>query len=541
MLLAALQRRGSFRRILIVIPAGLTRQWQGELHFKFRMSDFEIYGVDFEVNDLWHWKLHDPVIASVDRLKSDVHKPLLLASEPWDLVIFDEAHRLSRRQWGRKLDASDRFRLAADLRRLTDALILLTATPHQGMQDKFQALLELVRPEMKGEIETLSSNPEILSRMVIRNHKTNVTDAEGRFIFGGEARHSIEVRLGEEAVDFDRDLQSYLRRGYAAGRRLGRQGIAIGFVMTVYRKLAASSVAAILSALERRLARLRHEYEQQDQAEEAPDERYEGEWEESVSGSEREFFEGEVSILERLIEKAATLLPGDRKVSSVIDQLFSAVLQESPEENILIFTEYRATQAYLAETLRRRFGDRKINLIHGSQKQAERAQEIAAFEGEGQFLISTEAGGEGINLQRRCHVMVNFDLPWNPMRLVQRIGRLYRYGQSRRVVVFNGMRHRPSTRRSPRSCTRTSRRWSTTRRCWAASSMRASPRRSSGSWPTCSTSRRSSNERPGPASSVRARRSTRRCVVRAPRSRSSGSSSSTFPGSTRERRARSSP
>ena len=109
----------------------------------------------------------------------------------------------------------------------------------------------------------------------------------------------------------------------------------------------------------------------------------------------------------------------------------------------MVFSEYRATQQHIVQALRRRFGDDKVNLIHGSQDYAERATEIASFEDQGQFFVSTEAGGEGINLQRRCHVMVNFDLPWNPMRLVQRIGRLYRYGQDKRVVVFNV--HAPQT------------------------------------------------------------------------------------------------
>ena len=146
MLLSALEQRGGFRRILIVTPAGLTRQWQDELHYKFAMSDFQIYGVDFQVSNPRHWKLHDRVIGSIDLLKANAHKASLLSADSWDLVIFDEAHRLSRRQWGRKIEASDRFRLAADLRQCTEAMLLLSATPHQGMHDKFQAILELLRP-----------------------------------------------------------------------------------------------------------------------------------------------------------------------------------------------------------------------------------------------------------------------------------------------------------------------------------------------------------------------------------------------------------
>ena len=443
MLLAALQKRGLFRRILIVTPAGLTRQWKDELHYKFAMSDFQIYDLDFEINDTRHWRLHNYVIGSIDRFKAGGHKESLLGADPWDLVIFDEAHKLSRRQWGRKFDASDRFQLAAALRRRTDSMLLLSATPHQGKQDSFQAILELIRPELQDEIEQLTSNPEILREMVIRNRKADVTDAEGNFIFNGKRTYAIEVDAGPEALDFEVNLRRYLARGYTASRQQGRSGIPIGFVMTVYRKLTASSAVAIHRALNRRLERLRDEQQQHIYADEAPDERFEGEWEEHYTGDAHEFFEGEIAMLENLLRMSESLVRSDQKVTSFIERLVEVVLNANNDEKILIFTEYRATQDCLADALSARFGHDKVNVIHGSQNQNERADEIAHFEEHGQFLISTEAGGEGINLQRRCHVMVNFDLPWNPMRLVQRIGRLYRYGQNRQVVVFNV--HAPQT------------------------------------------------------------------------------------------------
>lgn len=444
MLLAALKQRGTFRRILLVTPAGLTRQWQEELREKFGMDDFQIYGEDFFIRDPRSWKLFDHVIGSIDRLKTDDHRQTLIDAGPWDLIVFDEAHRLSRRQRGLRLETSDRFDLAAELRGLTDALLLLTATPHQGMQDKFQALLELLRPEHKQEIDMLSLNPEILKDMVIRNNKSDVTDAEGQFIFKGKSTYAIPVETSAAAKSFDDSLQSYLRKGYAAGRSLGRQGIAIGFVMTIYRKLAASSAAAIHLALERRLARLRDELDglAPNEADEA-DARFEGEWEEQQAGIEREFFAGEIELLGTLIDQAAGLVRSDLKVQTFIKGLLGSVLHANPDEKVLVFTEYRGTQAHIAQALRDRFGSDKVNLIHGGQRMEDRAAEIAQFEDQGQFLVSTEAGGEGINLQRRCHVMVNFDLPWNPMRLVQRIGRLYRYGQDKRVVIFNV--HAPQT------------------------------------------------------------------------------------------------
>ncbi len=121
--------------------------------------------------------------------------------------------------------ASNRFRLAAAFRKKTDALVLMTATPHQGMQDKFKALLELLRPERKEEIETLDSHPELIGEMVFRNHKADVTDAEGRFIFKDKTTRAIPAEVSRAALEFDRLLQQYLRRGYSAGAAMGRTGL----------------------------------------------------------------------------------------------------------------------------------------------------------------------------------------------------------------------------------------------------------------------------------------------------------------------------
>jgi superfamily II DNA or RNA helicase len=120
-----------------------------------------------------------------------------MAADSWGLIIFDEAHRLSRSRYGFKYDTSERFRLAQSLRKKTDSLILLSATPHQGKQDKFQALLELLHPEWKSEIDTLDFNPQILANMVIRNNKSDVTDSEGNFIFKGKVVKSISIDFDE--------------------------------------------------------------------------------------------------------------------------------------------------------------------------------------------------------------------------------------------------------------------------------------------------------------------------------------------------------
>lgn len=445
MLLAALKQRGSLQRVLLVTPAGLTKQWQDELSNKFGMEEFQIYGEDFYINEPRHWKMYDYVIASIDRLKNEDHLESLQQAGNWDMVVFDEAHRLSRRQYGLKLDSSQRFQLAAKLRNNTDSMILLSGTPHQGMQDKFQALLELLRPELKDEITTLAINPEIISEMVFRNNKADVTDAEGNFVFKGKTTRAVRVHVSQSVLEFDQNLQSYLRQGYAAGAALGFKGNAIGFVMTVYRKLAASSVAAIHNALLNRRARLEGEANSgytRDELDEK-DQRFFGEWEEQLQTEKKEFFEGEIELLGQLIIDVEQLRFDDRKIKLFMERLIDDILANNENEKVLIFTEYRTTQNYLKDALESRFGENSVELINGSMPHQTRREAIASFEEDSQFLISTEAGGEGINLQRKCHIMVNYDLPWNPMRLVQRIGRLYRYGQQKRVVVFNV--HSPDT------------------------------------------------------------------------------------------------
>lgn len=444
MLIHALLERDLARRILLITPAGLTRQWQEELYDKFKLDQFQIYGEQFYIEHPRHWKMYDFVIGSIDKLKHPEHLHMLLESEPWDLVIFDEAHRLSRRQYGKKLSASDRFKLARELRPKTKNIILLSATPHQGKQDQFIALLELLRPERRKELHTFNLHPEILKEMIFRNHKADVTDAEGNFIFKGTTAHAIKIPSTAQQIAFDKKLQHYLRQGYSAGSEMGNKGRAIGFVMTIYRKLAASSTAAIHRALHRRLSRL----SEQDSSfifsdvlseENILDERYIGEEEESYQDNVQaiEFFMGERDLLEGLISDAKMLMDNDVKASCLFDQVIGAIHSSNPAEKLLIFTEYTATQSYLFGLLSERFGTNKVSLINGSMTHAERKAAIDKFEEEGLFLISTEAGGEGINLQRSCHIMVNYDLPWNPMRLVQRIGRLYRYGQAKKVRVFN--------------------------------------------------------------------------------------------------------
>lgn len=441
LLIAALRQRGVARRVLLVVPAGLTRQWQEDLKYKFGLDDFRIYGADFTISDPTHWKLYDRVITSLDKAKGDAHMANLMAAEPWDLVIFDEAHRLSRRQYGKKFEKSDRFRLAEALRARTRNVVMLTATPHQGNQSQFQALLELLRPELKEQFATLELDSSVLAKMVFRNRKSDVTDINGNFVFHGQTSRMVQVDSSPELRELEDQLQAYLKLGYQAAQRAGqRRGSAIGFVMTVYRKLAASSIRTLQLALSRRLSRLTSEAAAVRFLEDLGDERFEGEYEEArvgVDEAREEFFIGETERLKTLIEECRVAGEDDDKMRAFLDRVIAPITKANSTERVLIFTEYRGTQDYIVEELSTLYGADQVDVINGSMDVDERRTAIARFEGDGRFLVSTEAGGEGLNLHRRCHILVNYDLPWNPMRLAQRIGRLYRYGQQHHVVAIN--------------------------------------------------------------------------------------------------------
>lgn len=439
LLLTALRRR-RFRRFLLVVPSGITRQWQAELRERFGFREALVYGEDFSIVDDSQWRFYDVVIVSMDRLKQPDHLEKLRRAARWDLAVFDEAHRLSRRQYGLKLSATDRYKMAVEVRQQADALLLLTGTPHQGDLDRFQALLELLRPgqQWRQRILDVELHPEILAGMIIRNRKADVTDAQGNFIFKGKVTRAIEAEIGERERAFEKALSRYFRLGYQTSERRGKQrgALAVGFVMTTYRKLAASSSLAIHRALERRLQRLTGLLLGEVPA--LPDEDSDAvvafEQSEVPAGEEQaEFFDGEINMLQGLLEQSAQLVAHDQKLAAFLNLL---IAQLDPQEKVLIFTEYRSTQEQLVQALSS-LAPGQVDLINGSQNQTQRQRAIEHFEEEGRFLVSTEAGGEGFNLQRRCHIMVNYDQPWNPMRLVQRVGRLYRYGQEKPVVVFN--------------------------------------------------------------------------------------------------------
>lgn len=442
LILHALTQRNRCRRVLIVCPSSLTKQWKDEMRAKFGRA-FEIYHRDFRPEYADEMRLRENVIISLDLAKRDEHLARLLEAGFWDVIVFDEAHRLGRSETG---EQTERYALADKLRDQTHSLLLLTATPHQGKTSRFAALLELVRPDLLPEIRTLEMNPEVVGDIIIRNRKTRVTDAEGNLIFRGHDTRRHKVTPSLEMREADKALRHYLSEGYRASsdakasadakdRTVGR---AIGFVMTTYRKLASSSVAAIERALERRLERLRsidaasptaipseEQLEADDNLTEA-----------GAIGEVGAFFADEESEVQAVLNLVRISRRSDAKLETFLSEVVSPLLERG--ESLLVFTEYRATQAYLAEAVAQAYPGVQVATINGSMPLDEKTKNVRAFNSrEAKVMVSTEAGGEGLNLQDACHIMVNYDLPWNPARLVQRIGRLYRYGQRQRVQVIN--------------------------------------------------------------------------------------------------------
>ena len=473
----ALAQRGQARRTLILTPAGLTVQWQEEMQDKFG-AYFEIFKRDFQAVNPRIWDLKARAIASIETLKRPEHKRALLENRKWDLIIFDEAHRLSAVSYGgAKTDKTQNYRLAEEIRHkhYCEAMLLLTATPHQGEENhsRFKNLLLLLDDNMDfsglDPLTLFSDQAQNFTHFVIRTPKKDVTDAQGHKVFRGRQTHRMPFKMYPDEARFYNAVAEYIRDSYKMVERLADQTHrrAAGFLLTTFQKLNASSTAAIRSALAKRLGRLRGELadlpEREPEDDLFYDERYEGEQEEQdVLLNDRQIRADEIEILQRLLDLPVKEDKKRTKLLELIDQI-EAESARGAEEKVLIFTEYRETQNHLVRQLEEKYGKGSVVVIHGGMKleRIEDRQDIetiwAPFASDGalvapttkrttqrlfrdhprvRFLVSTEAGGEGINLQF-CHICVNYDLPWNPMRVEQRVGRVYRYGQDKVVQVYH--------------------------------------------------------------------------------------------------------
>jgi SNF2 family DNA or RNA helicase len=479
LILRELKLRGLVRRILVIAPKGLATQWVAEMQTHFNEPFHLILGEDIttlqrltpphtpgspaaarsRTLDAGPWTLFDQVIVSLDSVK-----PLAkrrgwsaarvaaynqrrfedLVTAGWDLVIVDEAHRL-----GGSTDQVARYRLGQGLAEAAPYLLLLSATPHQGKTDAFHRLVSLLDPAAFPAVETVTR--ERVAPYIIRTEKRKATDSEGKPLFkprrtqlvpvAWAARHQLQELLYEAATD-------YVREGY--NQALHEKKRHIGFLMILMQRLVVSSTRAIRTTLERRLAVINDNRQQTALDGETVDNGTDGDG----SDDELDDLDGQ-ELLDRLMtsQQAAlnresqhveTLLAAarrceeagpDAKAEALIDWIVQLQASEhEPDLKVLIFTEFVPTQAMLAEFLSAR--GITVATLNGAMTMAERQQAQSAFRHQVRVLVSTDAGGEGLNLQF-CHVVINYDMPWNPMRLEQRIGRVDRIGQPKTVRAIN--------------------------------------------------------------------------------------------------------
>jgi len=492
MLIRELLARGEANRVLIVTPAGLTRNWKRELEECFRLH-FEILGQDFIDHGSASWEKHSQVIASIDTLKQQRRVTRIMAAPPWDLVIFDEAHHLSRTKSGGKVTVTQNYKLAEALRGQTRDFLFLTATPHQGNAYQFWSLIQLLNDRLFAGPEDLDGRQALLSRVMIRRIKREVTDSRGNPIFCRRQVTTEPFNLAPRERHFYDELSDYLREGYSAAgvdqKRTTSQQRAIGFVMATFQKIMSSSPRAIIQSLRRRLIVLLARKQLQLEAKRRTGSRVAEEIMEAqdemlkvasaILGLDREIHydaEAYVTRIRKRIQKkieesqestdwsldpdeeaeegvyAEADIPNEiAKVRALIglvpegkdrrfDTLMRAISELSranPNERFIVFTQYRDTLEFLREGLAAIYGEQRVATIKGGPLDDKIAAMEAFWKDDGaRFLISTSAGGEGINLQVG-RILFNYDLPWNPMAVEQRIGRVHRYGQKETVQIFN--------------------------------------------------------------------------------------------------------
>ena len=460
-----LKLRGLVRRTLVVAPKNLTTQWVTEMrihfneHFRLTLGD-DINAWQRLVSEADHrssvWSMFDQFVVSLDSVKpidkrrgwtaeriAEYNRSRFedLVTAGWDLVVMDEAHRL-----GGSTDQVARHRLGQGLAEAAPYVLLLSATPHQGKTDAFQRLMSLLDSNAFPDIDSVSRDR--VAPYVIRTEKRKAIDADGKPLFkprrtqtfsvAWESRHHLQKTLYEEVTH-------YVREGYNQSLREKKRHI--GFLMILMQRLVVSSTRAIRTTLERRLTVLKKQQANLHPAEvekganevESFDDPYD------LSGQElldemlatAEALEIESSHVESLLDIARLCEQdgSDAKAEALFTQIYTLQAEENETDlKVLIFTEFVATQKMLKEFLEAR--GITVATLNGSMDMGGRKRAQDNFRESCRVLVSTDAGGEGLNLQF-AHVVINYDIPWNPMRLEQRIGRVDRIGQLKTVRAIN--------------------------------------------------------------------------------------------------------
>ena len=464
LILTPLLSSGRVKRLLILAPASLVDQWQSRMRelFDIRLSP---YTASIDTTNSDYWNTHNLVVASIHTLRKDTSGrwERFLGAKPWDMVIVDEAHHMNvDEDQGR----TKTFQVVELLQKhgLINSMVLFTGTPHRGKDFGFLSLLKLLRPEDFDPNQPIEVQLHKLRDVMIRNNKQRVTDMKGNPLFKPvRSRLETYTYSPAEARFYDK-LTEFIATGKAYAAGLGQQDRKTAIlVLITMQKLASSSVAAVRRALDNRLRRLKGARDRLNQsnsdfkrlneliADDDPANMDEmSSLEEQIAlnlGEEVNLNPKEIPALEELIN-AADDVARETKIQKILE-----VVEESfSDRSVLFFTEYKATQALLMSELLGRYGEGCVTFINGDGfvegvKTAQgslttirenRYQAARRFNcGDVRFLVSTEAAGEGIDLQENCSALVHVDLPWNPMRLHQRVGRLNRIGQTEPVEVVS--------------------------------------------------------------------------------------------------------
>ena len=493
LILRELASRGELTRALMVVPAGLVNNWHRELNEVFNL-EFEVFGSEGDITDRKTnaFAKHDRLIASIDTLKRPARIKRLLDAPRWDLVVFDEAHHLTAYRTGGKVRKTENYKLAEALKDHSRDLLLLSATPHQGNHFQFWMLAQLLNPTLFGSPEEMLENRHRLNTVMFRRTKADACQPDGSPLFARRWVHTESFLMNEEERRFYEKLREYLEDGFNLARRQGGKGQALGFLMAIFQKIAASSFAAVRRTLKRRLLMLTlHEAFLRDKeldiegrerlTEEARELIHEefGLSRDSVGRSEvdRVMADLKYRLVKKLDEEALEMasdpyaseyssshaeeaasavvnlhLPEERlrigdllrvfptqretKMQKLLDGL-GTLWRQNPNEKIVIFATYLGTVDMIAREIEQTFPGQGVVVLRGGDHGAKVAAERRFRQKDGpRVLVCTAAGREGINLQF-ARILFNFDLPWNPMDVEQRIGRIHRYGQNHTAQVYN--------------------------------------------------------------------------------------------------------
>lgn len=450
LLLKELKYRGLVENVLIVVPGHLKDQWLREMKEKFQehfsIIDRNVMSAEWGKNVFTERK---QVIISMDFAKQEDVRDALKDSK-WDLCIVDEAHKMSAYKYGAKISKTQRYSLGELLSPLATYLLFLTATPHRGDTENFRLLLDLLEPGFFANTAMLSESIQNKDNpLFLRRLKEDLKDFDGAPIFPPRKVTTTKYYLSDDEKKLYNAVTEYVEKHF--NKALEKEKRNVTFALTILQRRLASSTCAIRKSLERRYKRLNELYEkgqllQQDV--------YDEDYIDIEDLEEKERWKKEEELLEKLtsaetleelkdeIEKLRELVTLAKEVEKKeIETKLKELKRVMSEEKLLqtgtkllVFTEFKDTLEYLVEKLKK--WGYSVTFIHGGMDLDARISAEADFRNQTQIMVSTEAGGEGINLQF-CWLMVNYDIPWNPNRLEQRMGRVHRYGQQHEVHIYN--------------------------------------------------------------------------------------------------------